>query len=123
MTDYYSDPDMLPPGLAEAVHDPGPALDPGLLDQEPVAIILAGLAAIVSLGLIAADALGIVHLDADQITAIVAFVAAIAATLGAALRGQVVSPATHTREVLRAAVTPPPAPPIITAPDTDTLDL
>lgn len=65
----------------------------GILDTEPVAVFLAGLAGIVDLGLIAADGLDWVYLTNEQTGSIVAFVTAVTALIGAVLRSKVWAPA------------------------------
>lgn len=64
------------------------------LDTEPVAVALTGLAGVVDLGLIAAVALDWIDLTNEQTAAVVAFVTAATALVGAVLRANVYSPAT-----------------------------
>jgi hypothetical protein len=97
--------------------------DYSLLDREPVLVVLGAAGTVVSVGLIAANALGIVSLDADQVAAVVAFVAVVSGVLVAALRGQVYAPATHLDLMSVAHAMPPPAPPLFIPPDTDSIDL
>jgi hypothetical protein len=60
--------------------------------NEPVLVLLAGLAAVVNLGLAAAVKLGWLVLDAGQIAAVVAFVTAACGLAAAVIRSKV-SPA------------------------------
>lgn len=64
------------------------------LDTEPVAVALTGLAGLVDVGLIAAVALDWLDLTTEQTAAVVAFVTATTALVGAVLRANVYSPAT-----------------------------
>lgn len=80
------------------------------MDREPVAIILAGLAAVLSSLLVATNALGWTHLDAGQIAAIIAAVASFCALIAAAIRGQVYSRSTHAEDVVHALMRTPPDP-------------
>lgn len=75
------------------------------MNREPVLIILNGLAGVVSLALVAAIALGLT-LTVAQAAAVVAVVAAFCNLVAAALRGSVISPATHEVAVLNALATP-----------------
>lgn len=65
----------------------------GILDTEPVLVLLTGLAGVVDLGLIAADGLDWIPLTNEQTGALVAFVSAVTALIAAMLRAKVWSPA------------------------------
>lgn len=69
----------------------------GAVAREPVAVFLAGLAGVVDIGLIMATALDWVTLTNEQCAAVVAFVSAVCALIGAVLRSLVYAPATVRR--------------------------
>lgn len=71
-----------------------PATDAPLVERQPVAVFVSGLAGVVALGLAAATALDWVDLTFEQCTIVVAFVTAACALCGGALWGAVYSPAT-----------------------------
>ena len=73
------------------------------MDREPVAILLAGFAAVFSLCILAANAMDWTHLEADEVTAVVAAVAGICVLVGSAIRATVFSPATHNASLQRVA--------------------
>lgn len=66
----------------------------GLLGEEPVAVFLAGLAAIIDLGIAVATALDWVALTSGQAGAIAGFVTAVTAFIAGITRARVYSPAT-----------------------------
>lgn len=65
----------------------------GIIQTEPVAAFLAGLAGLVDLGIIAASALNWVDLTDEQTAAIIAFVSGAIAFAGGMLRAKVWAPA------------------------------
>lgn len=65
----------------------------GLLETEPVATFLAGLAGVVNLALILANAFAWLDLTDAQTAALVAFISGVIAVAGSFLRARVWSPA------------------------------
>lgn len=88
----------------------------GVLDREPVLIILSGLAAVLSTLLVATNTLGWTHLEPGQTAAVIAAVAAFCGLVGTAIRGQVYSAETHHVDVIHALMKEPP---IVPLPDED----
>lgn len=93
-----------------------------VMDREPVAIILGGLAAVLASLLAASNTLGWTHLDAGQLAALVAAVASFCGLVAAAIRGQVYSRATHSADVVHALMKEAPDIPSIEPVDFDDLE-
>lgn len=76
-----------------------------IVDREPVAIFLGGLAALIDVGLVAANAMEWVSLTDGQTASLVAFVTAFTALAGSMVRARVWSPASVASAVATIAPT------------------
>lgn len=76
------------------------------MNNNPVLVILNGLAATVALVLVALNALGVTHLDPGATTAVVAAVAGVCNLVGLAIRAAVVPVGVHAEQVAQALATP-----------------
>ena len=81
------------------------------MNNNPVLVILNGLATVAALVLVALNALKVTHLDPAAMAAVVAAVAGVCNLVGLAIRAAVVPVGVHAEQVAQALATPPPGTP------------